>query len=152
MTGNPLRLTQTEWAAAHLPGHRLTLREHYIECSCGATYWFEIPVVTPTVTPTCPRCLSVADHSSDEKQCSDNCITRYQEEIRTLREQLVEQRVIGHGEGQQHAIADVNAGRVDDLIAPRLLKAEADLAAERHRADALERELEVPPFFPRKEP
>jgi len=40
-----------------------------------------------------------------------------------LNEALISQRVIGHGEGQEHAIADVNAGRVDDLIAPRLLAA-----------------------------
>ena len=35
-------------------------------------------------------------------------------------EELIVQRGIGHGEGQEHAIADVNAGRVDDLIRPRL--------------------------------
>jgi hypothetical protein len=35
-------------------------------------------------------------------------------------EALVDQRVIGHGEGQEHAIADVNAGLIDDLIQPRL--------------------------------
>lgn len=27
----------------------------------------------------CPRCLSEADHSPDEKQCSDNVITRLRE-------------------------------------------------------------------------
>lgn len=37
-----------------------------------------------------------------------------------LEDIMVEWRSIGHGEGQEHAIADVNAGRVDDLIAPRL--------------------------------
>lgn len=30
----------------------------------------------------------------------------------------IEARVVGHGEGQMHAIEDVNAGRIDDLIAP----------------------------------
>ena len=33
---------------------------------------------------------------------------------------LVDQRCLGHGEGQEHALADVNAGLVDDLIQPRL--------------------------------
>jgi hypothetical protein len=33
---------------------------------------------------------------------------------------LIDQRSIGHGEGQRDAIADVNAGRVDDLIQQRL--------------------------------
>jgi len=37
-----------------------------------------------------------------------------------MHDKLVEQRVIGHGEGQEHTIADVNAGRVDDLIQQRL--------------------------------
>ena len=37
-----------------------------------------------------------------------------------LKEKLIEQRCIGHGEGQRDALADVNAGRVDDLIQPRL--------------------------------
>lgn len=40
--------------------------------------------------------------------------------IWALEHQLLEQRSIGHGEGQEHTIADVNAGRIDDLIAPRL--------------------------------
>lgn len=35
-------------------------------------------------------------------------------------EDLLEQRMIGHGDGQRHAIDDVNAGLVDDLIEPRL--------------------------------
>ena len=43
-----------------------------------------------------------------------------QELLARHQEQLVEQRCIGHGEGQEHTIADVNAGRIDDLIAPRL--------------------------------
>ncbi len=41
--------------------------------------------------------------------------------IAQLQAELVEQRVKGHGEGQEHTIADVNAGRVDDLIMPRLM-------------------------------
>ena len=45
-------------------------------------------------------------------------------------EALLEQRTIGHGEGQAHAIADVNAGRVDDLIRARLLRV-AEAAWER---------------------
>lgn len=47
------------------------------------------------------------------------------EAVSRLEGELVEQRVIGHGEGQEHAIADVNAGLVDDKIAPRLEAAEA---------------------------
>lgn len=47
--------------------------------------------------------------------------------IARLEEECLQQRVIGHGDGQQHAIDDVNAGRVDDLIAPRLAQAEAAL-------------------------
>lgn len=42
-----------------------------------------------------------------------------------LSEQLIEQRRIGHGEGQEQTIADVNAGRIDDLIRPRLERARA---------------------------
>lgn len=42
------------------------------------------------------------------------------EEIERLTETQIEQRVIGHGEGQRDTLADVNAGRVDDLIEPRL--------------------------------
>ena len=30
---------------------------------------------------SCPRCLGPADHSPDEKQCSDNCIVRYRQEL-----------------------------------------------------------------------
>ena len=52
---------------------------------------------------------------------------------KALEAQLVDQRSIGHGEGQRDAIADVNAGRIDDLIAPRL----ASLMAERDEARAL---------------
>lgn len=37
-----------------------------------------------------------------------------------ITEALIEQRCIGHGEGQEHTIADVNAGLIDDLIQPRL--------------------------------
>lgn len=47
-------------------------------------------------------------------------------EVERLRAACAEQRVLGHGEGQEHAIADVNAGRIDDLIAPRLLAARAE--------------------------
>lgn len=32
----------------------------------------------------CPRCLTTADHSPDQKDCSDRCITRHLETIRTL--------------------------------------------------------------------
>ena len=55
----------------------------------------------------------------------------------------VEQRVLGHGEGQEHAIDDVNAGRVDDMIAPRL-RVERDKACEfigRDLKEAMERVL-----------
>ncbi len=38
-------------------------------------------------------------------------------------QRAVDQRVIGHGEGQEHTIADVNEGLVDDLIQPRLQRA-----------------------------
>jgi hypothetical protein len=38
-------------------------------------------------------------------------------------EEIAEARVLGYGDGQEQAIADVNAGRVDDLIAPRLAAA-----------------------------
>lgn len=41
-------------------------------------------------------------------------------------EELVHARCDGHGDGQMHAIADVNAGLVDDMIAPRLERAVAD--------------------------
>lgn len=56
-----------------------------------------------------------------------------------LEAQLVEQRSIGHGEGQEHTIADVNAGRIDDLIAPRL---------QAHR-EALQADLEEAREFSR---
>lgn len=42
--------------------------------------------------------------------------------IESAAAEALEQRLIGHGEGQEHTIADVNAGRVDDLIAPRLAR------------------------------
>lgn len=45
---------------------------------------------------------------------------------------LIEQRVLGHGDGQTHAIADVNAGLIDDLIRPRL---DRDKAVTRYRMD-----------------
>ena len=57
-----------------------------------------------------------------------------------LEAQVLEQRTIGHGEGQEHAIADVNAGRVDDLIRPRLDRAEADLESLRTRLRGLEQQ------------
>lgn len=41
---------------------------------------------------------------------------------------LIDQRVIGHAEGQAHAIADVNAGRIDDLIVLRLAQHQQEIA------------------------
>lgn len=38
----------------------------------------------------------------------------------SFNEAMIEQRLIGHAEGQMHTIADVNACKLDDLIAPRL--------------------------------
>lgn len=38
--------------------------------------------------PTCPRCLSTADHSPDDKECSDHCITRHQATIAALQQQI----------------------------------------------------------------
>lgn len=52
--------------------------------------------------------------------CDMEFIAHAPQDIAWLLGELAEQRVLGHGEGQEHAIADVNAGRVDDLIAPRL--------------------------------
>jgi uncharacterized protein YPO0396 len=75
--------------------------------------------------------------------------------LRKVEQELHEQRVIGHGEGQEHAIADVNAGLVDDLIAPRLdalaaenqqLKAEVERLQTKCAAD------EAPLFEVRQEP
>lgn len=37
--------------------------------------------------------------------------------------EMLKVRADAHGDGQLHAIADVNAGLVDDLIAPRLAAA-----------------------------
>jgi hypothetical protein len=37
-----------------------------------------------------------------------------------MSDELLDQRVIGHGDGQMHAIEDVNDGKVDDLIRHRL--------------------------------
>ena len=51
---------------------------------------------------------------------------------------VIDQRVIGHGEGQEQTIEDVNAGRIDDLIQPRLrLAVEAEWERIRWVADAL---------------
>lgn len=58
-----------------------------------------------------------------------------------LQEQLLEQRRIGHAEGQQHAVDDVNAGRIDDLIVPRLQ------AAERARDEATDEILALRSVF-----
>lgn len=57
--------------------------------------------------------------------------------------ELAEQRLIGHGEGQEHTIADVNAGRIDDLIAPRLAAKDAEIAALKQYIARLEAELET---------
>lgn len=60
---------------------------------------------------------------------------------------LIDQRVIGHAEGQAHAIADVNAGRIDDLIALRLAQHQREIAQRdetiRQLQDALARCREV---------
>jgi hypothetical protein len=49
----------------------------------------------------------------------------------------------GHGDGQRHTIEDVNAGRVDDLIRPRLDAARAEGAAqERARLNEAMADLE----------
>lgn len=58
---------------------------------------------------------------------------------RVAEDALAEQRSIGHGEGQEHAIADVNAGRIDDLIAPRLdaAREEGRREGEAERKDVL---------------
>ena len=63
----------------------------------------------------------------------------------SLEAQLIDQRSIGYGEGQRDAIADVNAGRIDDLIAPRLQELQvrlASLTTERDRETDLRREAE----------
>jgi HAMP domain-containing protein len=68
-----------------------------------------------------------------------------------LAEALVAARVLGHGDGQEHAIADVNAGRVDDLIEPRLTElhalqqALAALAQQWRDAASRSRPLECAP-------
>jgi hypothetical protein len=49
-----------------------------------------------------------------EVAAEDRAVTAPQEP------ELVDALVRGHGDGQEHTIADVNAGRIDDLIAPRL--------------------------------
>jgi chromosome segregation ATPase len=54
-----------------------------------------------------------------------------------------EQRVIGHGDGQEHTIADVNAGRIDDMIAPRLQPLLTEIASLRQRAETAEQERDA---------
>jgi hypothetical protein len=56
-------------------------------------------------------------------------------------EALIAQRVLGHGEGQQHAIDDVNAGRVDDLIQPRLQACPPYVELAQDRAPAAKPEV-----------
>lgn len=62
----------------------------------------------------------------------------WQERLERAEAAAVDQRIVGHGEGQEHTIADVNAGRVDDLIAPRLADLRAKLEAATKRAERAE--------------
>lgn len=57
-------------------------------------------------------------------------------------ERLLDMRAKGHGDGQMHAIADVNAGLVDDLIRPRLEAAEATCTALRQELAAAQASVE----------
>ena len=61
-------------------------------------------------------------HCTDE---TAELLRRVRTALWESQEECINQRVVGHGEGQEHTIADVNAGRIDDLIAPRLREAEA---------------------------
>jgi chromosome segregation ATPase len=44
----------------------------------------------PNDAVACPRCGAAADHSPDEKACSDNCITRHQTENAALRARVAD--------------------------------------------------------------
>lgn len=59
-------------------------------------------------------------------------VTTMTTELEILRNSIVDIRCEAHGQGQQHAIDDVNAGRIDGMIAPRL----AALTIERDEARA----------------
>lgn len=62
-------------------------------------------------------------------------------------ELLAEQRHIGHGEGQEHAIADVNAGEIDDLIALRLDCERAAYKSLKAKFEALTHALRALPRY-----
>jgi hypothetical protein len=42
--------------------------------------------------PLCPRCLSIADHSPEDKECSDRCITRHLARVAVLESAIREHR------------------------------------------------------------
>lgn len=62
-------------------------------------------------------------------------------------EQLVDAQSKGHGDGQRDALADVNAGRVDDLIMPRLSPLLKDLDNRVNEILKLREELEWALFY-----
>jgi hypothetical protein len=64
--------------------------------------------------PTCPRCGQAADHSPDEKQCSDNCIMRLNATLARVAEACdwqmnCYQRDSDYHNGRRHATEDIRA-------------------------------------------
>jgi hypothetical protein len=81
MSDQPMNLTcdatDNGWVCNQPPGHT---GDHMNVNVLGEVLWmWPIPEAQETrETPIeCPRCLTEADHSPDEKVCSDRCITRY---------------------------------------------------------------------------
>ena len=76
---------------------------------------------------TTGRCIvCVAEERAAQKWRAENA---------ALHARLIDEHATAHGLGQEHAVADVNAGLVDDLIAPRLEKLLAETAALRAERD-----------------
>lgn len=86
-------------------------------------------------------CLDCGLNWDYRKETPDEVVKRdLLAENALLNRELIDIRARAHGEGQMHAIADVNAGLIDDMIAPRLEAAQAEIArlsAERDRYLAL---------------
>ncbi len=97
--------------------------------------------------PKCPRCLSEADHSPDEKACSDHCITRHQAEIARLRQEVetlrADSEVLRHCGIVEIAVRN-ESGSVSDYMnhwEGRALKAEAQVETLTRQRDGLREDV-----------
>jgi hypothetical protein len=67
-------------------------------------------------------------------------LAEVQQEKKYTEADLIESMCKGHGDGQEHTIAQVNAGEVDDMIAPRLQR---ERGAATQQVEALSAQLKA---------